>query len=125
MKSNSNEIKSFSPEELSQKLLGRIINHQHLNDLIKTFNNKLHYSFENSLLFKLGQSMVSHSSPLDLISWKAGVKERGIMNSNEKNETAIETLSNVNEYLNAESRIAIKKIMVLRDNEFDEKVFKN
>jgi len=120
-----NEIKSFSHEELSQKLLDRIISHQDIKDLIGTYNTIHPYPFERSLLFKLGQSMVKHSSPIDIISWKAGIKERGIINANDKEETAVDTLNIINEYLNAESRLAMKRIMVYSDVEFEGKVLKN
>ena len=112
MKNKIHEIKSFSSQVLSQKLLRQIISHQEINDLINEFNNKHYYSFYDSLRFQLGRSMVKHCSPINLINWETGIREKEIINDNPNNSTTIKTLDIINDFLNSESLNAMERINI-------------
>jgi len=120
-----NEIRSFSPDEISQKLLLQILSHNDIKDKIQGFNENSWYQFSDSLTFQLGRAIIKHSYPSDIINWKIHIRDNGIMNDNENHETTRETFNIVNDFINAESQKAMKRILVYCDREFDGKIFKN
>lgn len=124
-KRNIGKIRKFSSLELSTKLLDAILRHEELTSKINDFNKNTFYPFDKSLLFHLSRSMVKHCSPLEIISWKIGVRDNGIMNDNDNETTTLETLSLVNDFINTESQKAMERILVYGDREFDGKILKN
>ncbi len=122
---NSDEIKTYSTEELSAKMYDYFVSNKDIENRINEFNKNFYYQFNNSLSFHLGRSMVKHCTPMDLVYWKTGIRNNGIMNDNDNDKTTIETLSIVNDFINAESKKAMKRILVYQDHEFNGKVFKN
>ena len=118
-------IRNFSAEELTQKLLHNILSHKDIEIKIKEFDASSYYQFNKSLGFQLGRVMTSHSNPMDIINWKVSVRDEGIMNDDGNAESTVKTLSIVNDYINAESQKAMKRILVYRDHEFCGKIFKN
>ncbi len=125
MKNKINKIKSFSSKELSQKLLKQIISHQDLKAIINEFNNKSYYSFDDSLRFQLGRSMVKHCSPADAINWKNGVREKEVINDDPNNSSNIETINIINDFLNAESRKSMERIKRYQVRNFNGKTYQN
>jgi hypothetical protein len=110
------EIKNFSTEDLTTKMLDSIINHKELETCIKEFNNNFPYTtFNNSLGFQLGRSMIKHCSPADRIDWKFKARIKEIMNDNDNNKTTVETLSIMNDFINAESKKSMERILFIRD----------
>jgi hypothetical protein len=110
------EIKNFSTEDLTTKMLDSIINHMELETCIKEFNNNFPYTtFNNSLGFQLGRSMIKHCSPADRIDWKFKARIKEIMNDNDNNKTTVETLSIMNDFINAESKKSMERILFIRD----------
>jgi len=120
-----NEIRSFSPDEISKKLLLQILSHNDIKDKIQGFNEKFRYLFSDSLTFQLGRAIIKHKYPSDIINWKIHIRDNGIMNDNENHETTRETFNIVNDFISTESKKAMKRILVYCDREFDGKIFKN
>lgn len=118
-------VRRFSPDEISQKLQQRILSHQDIEIKIREFNVNSRYQFDQSIKFQLGRAMVKHSNPIDIINWKIHVRNEGIMNDNENEKVTRETFSIVNDFLSAESRKAMERILVYEDREFDGQVFRN
>lgn len=120
-----NEIRSFSPDEISKKLLLQILSHNDIKDKIQGFNEKFRYLFSDSLTFQLGRAIIKHKYPSDIINWKIHIRDNGIMNDNENHETTRETFNIVNDFISTESQKAMKRILVYCDREFDGKIFEN
>jgi len=110
------EIKNFSTEELTAKMLDSVFNCKELETRIKEFNNNFPYTtFNNSLGFQLGRSMIKHCSPAERIDWKFKARIKEIMNDNDNNKTTVETLSIMNDFINAESKKSMERILFIRD----------
>ena len=120
-----NKLKCFDPNDLSVKLLKAMLSHNELSMSIKEFNQKHNYSFYDSLTFQLSWAMVKHCSPTEIIDWKTGVRDKNIINDTDNEKTTRETFSIVNDFLSAESRKAMERILVYEDSEFDGQVFRN
>lgn len=121
MKTKSSEIKDFKFKEISQKLFNRIINHQHISEQVREFDNKSpHNPFGNNLTFLLGKSMVRHQSSIEQIHWNKGANEQKIIEGIAQKEI----LSIINDYLNTESQVEMQRFMVNHDTEFKGKDLK-
>jgi len=70
-----NEIRSFSPDEISQKLLLQILSHNDIKDKIRGFNENSWYQFSDSLTFQLGRAIIKHAYPSDIINWKIHIRD--------------------------------------------------
>ncbi len=120
-----NEIRSFSPDEISQKLLLQFLSHNDIKDKIQGFNENFRYLFSDNLTFQLGRAIIKHTYPSDIINWKIRVRDEGIMNESEYDKTTRDTFSIVNDFINTESHKAMERILVYRYREFDGKIFRN
>jgi hypothetical protein len=110
------EIKNFSTEELTAKMFDSVFNCKELETCIEEFNNNFPYTtFKKSLGFQLGKSMIKHCSAAERIEWKIKARISGIMNDNEDDNTLRETSRIMNEFINAESKKSMERILFIRD----------
>jgi len=112
----ADEMRNFCTDELTMKMLHSVLRHKELEPRIIEFNNNFRFtSFSKSLGFQLGRSMIKHCAPTEIIDWKIKARINEIMNNNDDDKTARETISIMNDFINEESRERMKKIMVIRD----------
>jgi len=113
---NPGEIKNFSTEELTTKMYDSVFSWKESETCIEEFNNNFPYTtFNKSLGFQLGRSMIKHCSPAERIDWKFKVRIKEIMNDNDNNKTTVETLSIINKFIIAESKKSMERILFIRD----------
>jgi len=122
---NNPGIKIFTTSELSFKIYGYLMNHNETADRINEFTDESFDRFEKSLKFNLGRSMVKHSSPKQIIEWNIAAKDSGTMSDKDNEESSIETISIVNDYLTAKSKEAMKRIIDCHDEDFGREILTN
>jgi hypothetical protein len=112
----ADEMRNFCTDELTMKILYSVLKHKELEPRITEFNNNFRFTtFSKSLGFQLGRAMIKHCTPTEIIDWKIKASINEIMNNNQTDKTARETISIMNDFINEESRERMKKIMVIRD----------
>jgi len=122
MKTNSNDIKDFELNEISQKLLRQILNHQNIDNRIEKYNEKYpHYPFENILSHLFEKAIVKYQSSIEQLHWINGVREEEIKD----NGVIEENLNIINDFLNIESNLSMRRFMVNNAPEFKDKDIKD
>jgi len=112
----ADEMRNFCTDELTMNLLHSVLKHKELETRVIEFNNNFRCTtFCKSLGFQLGRSMIKHCAPTEIIDWKIKARINEIMNNNDDDKTARETIIIMNDFINEESRERMKKIMVIRD----------
>jgi len=112
----TDEIKNFSTEELTTKMYDSVFSYKESETCINEFNNNFPYTtFNKSLGFQLGRSMIKHCSPAERIDWKFKTRIKEIMNDYDNDKTTVETLSILNDFIIAESKKSMERILFIRD----------
>jgi hypothetical protein len=122
---NNPGIKIFTTSELSSKIYGYLMNHNETADRINEFTNESFDRFEKSLRFQLVKSIVMHSSPKQIIECNNAVYDKENINDDNNEESSEETLNIINDYLDAQSNEAMKRILVYIDLDFCGEILKN
>lgn len=110
------QIKYFSNEELTMKMLNSILNYNELRTQILEFDEYLKYTtFFESLEFEFEKAIMKYCSPIERIKWEASMNLPWIMNEMDNDPYSIKFSCILHDYVRSESKKNMKRIMTLRD----------
>ena len=110
------EIKYFSTEELTMKMLNSILNYNELRTRILEFDEYFQYTtFYKSLVFEFEKAIIKYCSPIERIKWEASMNIPWIMNEMDNDPYSIKINCILHDYISLESKKSMKSIMTLRD----------
>lgn len=113
---DGDEMKNFSAEELTTKMINSVLEYNTLKMSIDEFNNYFRYpTFDESLAFELEIALMKHCCPMKRIKWEKNLRIPWFLYDvdNEPYSTKINSI--MDDFVNLESKKCMKQILIRKD----------